>query len=251
MTTWREDAHTVGAFTRGGDWACGHLVVRRPNEVTVKEFAKEAALHPSTVLKYEKAWNLAAADGLVPESINVSPDTLIKWEHLDDATWEVYYRQALVAEDGARGGALEKRKGARRHLGAKKLVEAVAEDPKLVAQVLRTVREKRDAERAALIEAQADDDLHAVANGGRGPEGDGIEPIDTGKFDLLADKVARKEAILAYCNASHALEKAVEGLSEYSFGIPGEVGALRESNERINIALWDVESRIVEVNTDA
>jgi hypothetical protein len=138
MTDWKEDAHFVGAFVRGGSWEVGLRIARRiilPSHVrgriSLDEFAAEAGIAAQTVQKYLATWEYAASASAVPSASELTDDEELDFSNLDQETWLMYYREAMV-ESG-----LEKRKGAARHVGRKAIVDAIAGDPSLLAEAMK------------------------------------------------------------------------------------------------------------------
>ena len=93
------DAHDFGAYARTGGWAFALKVARsvRPGgqsaddtpKVSAKEFAELAGCSPERVMRYYKAWDRAADDGLVPHF-----ETLVPGEDVelpDAEAWQTYY----------------------------------------------------------------------------------------------------------------------------------------------------------------
>ncbi len=141
MTDWKEDAHFVGAFIRGGSWEVGLRIARRvqvthkmasPRErIPIEAFAREAGIAPSSVQKYLVTWEHAAHAGKVPHALDLRALSELDFCGFTQDDWMDHYRLAVV-ESG-----LEKRKGATRHVGRKAIVDAIAGDPSLLAEAMK------------------------------------------------------------------------------------------------------------------
>jgi hypothetical protein len=106
------DAREFGGYARTGSWTFALMVARsvRPGgqaagetpKVSAKEFARLAGCSPERVMRYYKAWDRAADDGLVPhfEALRPGQET----ELPDADVWLSYYvsRNSATSERGPR-----------------------------------------------------------------------------------------------------------------------------------------------------
>ncbi|EPJ42224.1 hypothetical protein STAFG_0691 [Streptomyces afghaniensis 772] len=104
------DAREFGAYARTGGWAFGLKVARsvRPGgqgadetpKVSAKEFAELAGCSPERVMRYYKAWDRAADDGLVPHFEALTPGQEVELPDAD--VWLSYYvsRSGATSERG-------------------------------------------------------------------------------------------------------------------------------------------------------
>ncbi|MFD4687945.1 hypothetical protein ACFWO0_35320, partial [Streptomyces sp. NPDC058461] len=93
------DAREFGVYARTGGWAFGLMVARsvRPGgqgadetpKVSAKEFAALAGCSPDRVMRYYKAWDRAADDGLVPQFEELAPGQEVELPDAD--VWLTYY----------------------------------------------------------------------------------------------------------------------------------------------------------------
>jgi hypothetical protein len=104
------DAREFGVYARTGGWAFGLMVARsvRPGgqgadetpKVSAKEFAGLAGCSPERVMRYYKAWDRAADDGLVPHFEALAPGQEVELPDAD--VWLGYYisRNSAASERG-------------------------------------------------------------------------------------------------------------------------------------------------------
>ncbi|MEV7320915.1 hypothetical protein [Streptomyces sp. NPDC093970] len=162
------DAREFGAYVRSGGWAFGLMVARsvRPGgqgadgtpKVSAKEFAELAGCSPARVMRYYKAWDRAADDGVVPHFEVLAPGQEV--ELPDSDVWLDYY----VSRDGAtseRGTAISEAAEAAGIRPTKAL--EVAENPTaLRAAILADPSTARAARSALLDRIKEDPDLQTV-----------------------------------------------------------------------------------------
>jgi hypothetical protein len=106
------DAREFGIHMRQGGWRLGLLVARnvekkstahRPHvtnrdkndKVSAREFSEVAGVDRNKVLRYLKAWNIAAEDGFVPPSSELSPGEEVDLNVDKLPEWTTYLRQTL------------------------------------------------------------------------------------------------------------------------------------------------------------
>ncbi|MEU8576852.1 hypothetical protein [Streptomyces asoensis] len=161
------DAREFGVYARTGGWAFGLMVARsvRPGgqsadetpKVSAKEFAGLAGCSPERVMRYYKAWDRAADDGLVPHFEELAPGQDV--ELPDAEVWLTYY----VSRSGAaseRGTAIAEAAAAEGIRPTKAL--EVAENPTaLRAAILADPSTARAARSALLDRIKEDPDLQA------------------------------------------------------------------------------------------
>ncbi|WP_406465128.1 hypothetical protein [Streptomyces sp. NBC_01622] len=161
------DAHEFGAYARTGGWAFGLKVARsvRPGgqsadetpKVSAKEFAELADCSPERVMRYYKAWDRAADDGLVPHFEELAPGQEV--ELPDSDVWLNYYvsRSSATSERGTAISEAAEAEGIR----PTKALE-VAENPTaLRAAILADPSTARAARQALLDRVREDPELQA------------------------------------------------------------------------------------------
>ncbi|MFE0255858.1 hypothetical protein [Streptomyces sp. NPDC059010] len=161
------DAREFGVYARTGGWAFGLMVARsvRPGgqgagetpKVSAKEFAELAGCSPDRVMRYYKAWDRAADDGLVPHFEALVPGQEV--ELPDSDVWLSYYvsRNSATSERGTAITEAAEAEGIR----PTKALE-VAENPTaLRAAILADPSTARAARQALLDRVREDPDLQA------------------------------------------------------------------------------------------
>ncbi|MFF7189986.1 hypothetical protein ACFZAR_33205 [Streptomyces sp. NPDC008222] len=156
------DAREFGVYARTGGWAFALKVARsvRPGgepagetpKVSAKRFADLAGCSPERIMRYYKAWDKAADDGLVPHFEILVPGQDI--ELPDSDAWLSYYtaRSSATSERGTAIAAAAEAEGIR----PTKALE-VAENPTaLRAAILADPATARTA-RAALLDRLRED----------------------------------------------------------------------------------------------
>ncbi|MEH0416427.1 hypothetical protein [Streptomyces sp. B21-083] len=161
------DAQEFGAYARTGGWAFGLKVARsvRPGgqaagetpKVSAKEFAALADCSPERVMRYYKAWDKAADDGVVPHFEALAPGAEVELPGAD--LWLTYYssRSSAGSERGAAISEAAEAEGIR----PTKALE-VAENPTaLRAAIMADPSTARAARHALLDRIKEDPDLQA------------------------------------------------------------------------------------------
>ncbi|MFF4906488.1 hypothetical protein ACFY2T_16620 [Streptomyces sp. NPDC001260] len=161
------DAREFGVYARTGGWAFGLMVARsvRPGgqgadetpKVSAKEFAELAGCSPERVMRYYKAWDRAADDGLVPHFEALAPGQEVELPDAD--VWLTYYvsRSSAGSERGTAIAEAAEAEGIR----PTKALE-VAENPTaLRAAILADPSTARAARQALLDRVREDPDLQA------------------------------------------------------------------------------------------
>ncbi|ANP52758.1 hypothetical protein J2Z21_000291 [Streptomyces griseochromogenes] len=161
------DAREFGVYARTGGWAFALMVARsvRPGgqaagetpKVSAKEFAELAGCSPERVMRYYKAWDRAADDGLVPQFEALRPGQ--EAELPDADVWLSYYvsRNSATSERGTAIAEAAEAEGIR----PTKALE-VAENPTaLRAAILADPSTARAARSALLDRLKEDPDLQA------------------------------------------------------------------------------------------
>ncbi|MEU7016510.1 hypothetical protein [Streptomyces sp. NPDC046385] len=208
------DAHDFGVYARTGGWAFALKVARsvRPGgqaaegteKVSAKAFAELAGCSPERVMRYYKAWDMAADDGLVPQFEALAPGQEVELPEAD--AWLSYYSSrssatsvrghAISAAAEAEGikptkalevaenptalraailadpGTAEAARGA--------LLDRMKEDPALQTEMARAIARTGDLKKAVAQEAKAADRIEYVrqiAEGGqiRTPAGQTVD----------------------------------------------------------------------------
>ncbi|KRD09410.1 MULTISPECIES: hypothetical protein [unclassified Streptomyces] len=156
------DAREFGVYARTGGWAFGLLVARsvRPGgqsaqetpKVSAKEFAGLAGCSPERVLRFYKAWDRAADDGLVPHFEELAPGQEV--ELPDAEVWLTYYvsRSSATSERGAAIAEAAEAEGIR----PTKALE-VAENPTALRAAILADPSTARAARAALLDRIKED----------------------------------------------------------------------------------------------
>jgi hypothetical protein len=161
------DAREFGVHVRTGGWAFGLMVARsvRPGgqgagetpKVSAKEFAELAGCSPERVMRYYKAWDRAADDGLVPHFEALAPGQEVQLPDAD--VWIGYYvsRNSATSERGTAIAEAAEAEGIR----PTKALE-VAENPTaLRAAILADPSTARAARQALLDRVREDPELQA------------------------------------------------------------------------------------------
>jgi hypothetical protein len=161
------DAREFGVYARTGGWAFGLRVARsvRPGgqsagetpKVSAKEFAELAGCSADRVMRYYKAWDRAADDGLVPHFETLTPGQEVELPDAD--VWLSYYvsRNSATSERGTAITEAAEAEGIR----PTKALE-VAENPTaLRAAILADPSTARAARQALLDRVREDPDLQA------------------------------------------------------------------------------------------
>ncbi|KUM73160.1 hypothetical protein [Streptomyces curacoi] len=212
------DAREFGVYARTGGWAFGLRVARsvRPGgqsagetpKVSAKEFAELAGCSPERVMRYYKAWDRAADDGLVPHFEALAPGQEVELPDAD--VWLSYYvsRSSAGSERGTAIAEAAEAEGIRptkalevaenptalraailadpstARAARQALLDRVREDPELQAELARDVVRTDDLKKAVASESRAADRIgyvRQIAESGqiRTPAGQTVEaPAD-------------------------------------------------------------------------
>ncbi|MEU5343294.1 MULTISPECIES: hypothetical protein [unclassified Streptomyces] len=157
-----QDARDFGAYVRAGGWAFALKVARsvRPGgeaagetaKISAKEFAELAGCSPERVMRYYKAWDKAADDGLVPFFEALAPGQDV--ELPDSDVWHSYYisRSSASSDRGTAIAAAAEAEGIR----PTKALE-VAENPTALRAAILADPSTAKAARAALLDRLKED----------------------------------------------------------------------------------------------
>ncbi|MFI6275184.1 hypothetical protein [Streptomyces sp. NPDC050988] len=157
-----QDARDFGAYVRAGGWAFALKVARsvRPGgeaagetpKISAKEFAELAGCSPERVMRYYKAWDKAADDGLVPYFEALAPGQEV--ELPDSDVWHSYYisRSSAASDRGTAIAAAAEAEGIR----PTKALE-VAENPTALRAAILADPSTAKAARAALLDRLKED----------------------------------------------------------------------------------------------
>ncbi|MEV6114429.1 hypothetical protein AB0L59_18405 [Streptomyces sp. NPDC052109] len=212
------DAREFGGYARSGSWAFALMVARsvRPGgqaagetaKVSAKEFAQLAGCSPERVMRYYKAWDRAADDGLVPHFEALRPGQEVDLPDAD--VWLSYYvsRNGATSERGTAIAVAAEAEGIRptkalevaenptalraailadpstARAARTALLDRVREDPELQAELARDVVRTDDLKKAVATESRAADRIgyvRQIAESGqiRTPAGQTVEaPAD-------------------------------------------------------------------------
>ncbi|ANS62708.1 hypothetical protein SLINC_0484 [Streptomyces lincolnensis] len=190
------DAREFGAYARTGGWAFGLMVARsvRPGgqsaeetpKVSAKEFAELAGCSPERVMRYYKAWDRAADDGLVPQFEALAPGEEVELPDAD--VWLGYYvsRSSAASERGTAIAEAAEAEGIRptkalevaenptalraailadpstARAARQALLDRVREDPELQAELARDVVRTDDLKKAVATESRSADRIGYV-----------------------------------------------------------------------------------------
>ncbi|MER7925708.1 MULTISPECIES: hypothetical protein [unclassified Streptomyces] len=190
------DAHEFGAYARTGGWAFGLKVARsvRPGgqsadetpKVSAKEFAELADCSPERVMRYYKAWDRAADDGLVPHFEELAPGQEVELPDAD--VWLTYYvsRSSATSERGTAITEAAEAEGIRptkalevaenptalraailadpstARAARQALLDRVREDPELQSELARDVVRTDDLKKAVATESRSADRIGYV-----------------------------------------------------------------------------------------
>lgn len=156
------DARDFGSYARAGGWTFALKVARsvRPGgqsadetpKVAAKEFAELAGCSPERVMRYYKAWDRAADDGLVPHFEVLVPGQDI--ELPDAEAWQTYYVSRSSASS-ERGSAITEAAAAEGIRPTKAL--EVAENPTALRAAILADPSTAQAARAALLDRVKED----------------------------------------------------------------------------------------------
>ncbi|MFD5254100.1 hypothetical protein ACFWM5_14845 [Streptomyces bobili] len=156
------DAREFGVYARTGGWAFGLMVARsvRPGgqsaqetpKVSAKEFAELAGCSAERVMRYYKAWDRAADDGLVPHFEELAPGEGVELPDAD--VWLTYYvsRSSASSERGTAIAEAAEAEGIR----PTKALE-VAENPTALRAAILADPSTARAARAALLDRIKED----------------------------------------------------------------------------------------------
>ncbi|MEU9479322.1 hypothetical protein [Streptomyces sp. NPDC048191] len=198
------DAREFGGYARTGSWAFALMVARsvRPGgqaagetpKVSAKEFAQLAGCSPERVMRYHKAWDRAADDGLVPHFEALRPGQEVDLPDAD--VWLSYYvsRNSATSERGTAIAGAAEAEGIRptkalevaenptalraailadpstARAARAALLDRVREDPELQAELARDVVRTDDLKKAVATESRAADRIgyvRQIAESGR------------------------------------------------------------------------------------
>jgi hypothetical protein len=190
------DAREFGVYARTGGWTFGLMVARsvRPGgqsadetpKVSAKEFADLAGCSPERVMRYYKAWDRAADDGLVPQFEALAPGQEVELPDAD--VWLTYYvsRSSAASERGTAIAEAAEAEGIRptkalevaenptalraailadpstARAARQALLDRVREDPELQAELARDVVRTDDLKKAVATESRSADRIGYV-----------------------------------------------------------------------------------------
>ncbi|MFM9695112.1 hypothetical protein [Streptomyces europaeiscabiei] len=156
------DARDFGVYARTGGWAFALKVARsvRPGgetagetpKVSAKRFAELAGCSPERVMRYYKAWDKAADDGMVPHFEALAPGEEIDLP--DSDVWLTYYssRSGATSDRGAAITAAAEAEGIR----PTKALE-VAENPTALRAAILADPSTAQTARTALLDRLKED----------------------------------------------------------------------------------------------
>ncbi|MFJ2770822.1 hypothetical protein [Streptomyces sp. NPDC087300] len=191
-----EDARVFGAYARTGGWTFALKVARsvRPGgqgsgetpKVSAKEFSELAGCSADRVMRYYKAWDKAADDGLVPHFEVLEPGQDIELPDAD--VWLSYYasRSSALTSRGEAITEAAEAEGIRptkalevaenptalraailadpgtAEAARKALMDRIEEDPALRTELVRDIVRTDDLKKAVSAEAKAGDRVDYV-----------------------------------------------------------------------------------------
>ncbi|MCF3136419.1 hypothetical protein [Streptomyces olivochromogenes] len=190
------DAREFGVYARTGGWTFALMVARsvRPGgqgadetaKVSAKEFAELAGCSAERVMRYYKAWDRAADDGLVPHFEELAPGQEVELPDAD--VWLGYYvsRSSATSERGTAIAEAAEAEGIRptkalevaenptalraailadpstARAARTALLDRVREDPELQAELARDVVRTDDLKKAVASESRSADRIGYV-----------------------------------------------------------------------------------------
>ncbi|MER5884423.1 hypothetical protein ABT160_11395 [Streptomyces sp. NPDC001941] len=190
------DARDFGIYARTGGWAFALKVARsvRPGgqpaegseKVSAKEFAELADCSPDRVMRYYKAWDMAADDGLVPQFEALAPGQDVELPEAD--LWLSYYssRNSATSVRGTAITAAAEAEGIRptkalevaenptalraailadpstAQAARQALLDRVKEDPALQTEIARDIARTDELKKAVATEAKVADRIGYV-----------------------------------------------------------------------------------------
>ncbi|MFF4836152.1 hypothetical protein [Streptomyces sp. NPDC001315] len=190
------DAREFGVYARTGGWAFGLMVARsvRPGgqsadgtpKVSAKEFAELAGCSAERVMRYYKAWDRAADDGVVPHFEALAPGQEVELPDAD--VWLSYYvsRSSATSERGTAIAEAAEAEGIRptkalevaenptalraailadpstARAARQALLDRVREDPELQTELARDVVRTDDLKKAVASESRSADRIGYV-----------------------------------------------------------------------------------------
>ncbi|GHE75439.1 hypothetical protein GCM10018785_49750 [Streptomyces longispororuber] len=190
------DAREFGVYARTGGWAFGLKVARsvRPGgqsaaetpKVSAKEFGELAGCSAERVMRYYKAWDRAADDGLVPHFEELAPGQEVELPDAD--VWLTYYvpRSSATSARGTAIAAAAEAEGIRptkalevaenptalraailadpstAQAARYALLDRLKEDPALQTELARDIARTDDLKKAVAGEARAADRIEYV-----------------------------------------------------------------------------------------
>ncbi|MET9387733.1 hypothetical protein ABZY09_43755 [Streptomyces sp. NPDC002928] len=190
------DAREFGVYARTGGWAFGLMVARsvRPGgqsadetpKVSAKEFAELAGCSAERVMRYYKAWDRAADDGIVPHFEALAPGQEVELPDAD--VWLSYYvsRSSATSERGTAIAEAAEAEGIRptkalevaenptalraailadpstARAARQALLDRVREDPELQTELARDVVRTDDLKKAVASESRSADRIGYV-----------------------------------------------------------------------------------------
>ncbi|MFJ4686879.1 hypothetical protein ACIQNG_12670 [Streptomyces sp. NPDC091377] len=194
------DAREFGVYARTGGWTFALMVARsvRPGgqgadetptgsaKVSAKEFAELAGCSPERVMRYYKAWDKAADDGMVPQFEALEPGQDVELPDAD--VWLGYYvsRNSATSERGTAIVEAAEAEGIRptkalevaenpsalraailadpstAQAARRALLDRVREDPELQAELARDVVRTDDLKKAVATESRSADRIGYV-----------------------------------------------------------------------------------------
>ncbi|WP_440582051.1 hypothetical protein, partial [Streptomyces flavofungini] len=191
-----EDARAFGAYARTGGWAFGLKVARsvRPGgqsagetpKISAKEFAELAGCSAERVMRYYKAWDKAADDGMVPHFEALAPGMDVELPDAD--AWLTYYtsRSSALSPRGNAISEAAEAEGIRptkalevaenptalraailadpgtAEAARKALMDRIDEDPALRTELVRDIVRTDDLKKAVAAESKAGDRVDYV-----------------------------------------------------------------------------------------
>ena len=94
---WMGAALVARASERANQGRRSDLAGFQPSaKLSQRKFADVGGLDRSTVAIYQRVWNLAAHDGLVPQAATLAPGEHVDVSHLDAKLWQHYYDRAPI-----------------------------------------------------------------------------------------------------------------------------------------------------------
>lgn len=159
-----QDAKDFGVFALTGGWHFGLMVARSVHpgtttksrsgsKLSAKQFAKAAGTSTSRVMRFYRAWERAAAAGVVPEPGQLSPGQTLALP--DPHRWSEYFSTSPTSPEATEEESLDVGDGAGQEKPTEVVLRAITEDPDVASAALEAIVDRLDGDenlQAALVQ---------------------------------------------------------------------------------------------------